>query len=127
LRANYKPSYIAEQLYERAQKLGENAVIESLRTPGEINALRKQGGCYIFAIDAEPKIRYDRLSKRYKQMDFKTYDEFVVMEKSQMQTSDPNKQNLGKCIEMADYKFENNETIPDLHLLVEKVLKELNL
>ena len=34
LRANNSPSYIAEQLYDRAYNNGKDAVIESIRTPG---------------------------------------------------------------------------------------------
>ena len=41
LRANHSPSYIAEQLYEEAKKAGKDAVIESIRTVGEVMALRQ--------------------------------------------------------------------------------------
>ena len=40
LRASHTPSYIVEQLYEQAQKSGKNCIIESIRTPGEVEALR---------------------------------------------------------------------------------------
>jgi hypothetical protein len=30
-----------------------------------------------------------------------------------MESTDPNKQNLKKCIEMADFKIENNGTIEE--------------
>jgi dephospho-CoA kinase len=41
LRAAHGPSCIAEALYDEAAATGGDAVIESLRTPGEIAALRE--------------------------------------------------------------------------------------
>jgi len=42
-----------------------------------------------------------------------------------MENKDLFKQNLKRCIEMADFKFENNGTIEDLYKGVEKILIEL--
>ena len=58
LRANNSPSYIAEQLYDLAYNNGKDAVIESIRTPGEIAALRSKGNFHLFAVDADRKVRY---------------------------------------------------------------------
>jgi len=54
LRARFGSSYIIDQLYNEAMKAGENCVIESLRTPGEIDSLRNKGHFYLLAIDADP-------------------------------------------------------------------------
>ncbi len=42
-----------------------------------------------------------------------------------MTSSDPNKQNLKKCREMADFLFINDGSIDDLFLEVEKVLAQI--
>jgi dephospho-CoA kinase len=42
-----------------------------------------------------------------------------------MTTIDPNKQNLKKCIEMADFIFENSGTIAQLEERVKKVIEKL--
>lgn len=60
LRATHSPSYIVEQLYEQAKISGKNAVIESLRVIGEVEALKGKENFTFFAIDADPKIRYER-------------------------------------------------------------------
>jgi dephospho-CoA kinase len=44
-------------------------------------------------------------------------------EQKEMDSTDLNKQNLRKCIEMADYKIENNGTIDDLNSKIEEILK----
>jgi len=127
LAGTYEPSYIAEQLFERAQKSRKNVVIESIRRPAEIESLKSKGTCYIFAVDADSKLRYERILKRKSKTDMVSYEKFIEQEKSEMQTTDPNKQNIGKCIEMANYKFMNDDTILKLHEKVKKVLEEINL
>ena len=60
LRAQHSPSWIIEQLYQQAQASGKNCIIESIRTPGEVDALRSKPNFYLFAVDADPRVRYDR-------------------------------------------------------------------
>ena len=65
LRAKHSPSYIATQLYERAFATGKNAVIESIRAIGEVNALRSKGNFYLFAVDADREVRYQRIRSHH--------------------------------------------------------------
>jgi dephospho-CoA kinase len=44
-----------------------------------------------------------------------------------MQSDDPNKQNIGKCIEQADQVFMNNSSVEMLFSQVEKSLKGYHL
>ncbi len=46
LRKNNSPSYITDQLYEQALKQNDNAIIESIRTPGEAVSLSSKGEFY---------------------------------------------------------------------------------
>ena len=46
LRKKHHPAYIVEQLFKQAEKEGGNAIIESIRTPGEVDFLRKKGNFY---------------------------------------------------------------------------------
>ena len=56
LRAQHSPSWIVEQLYAQAQTSGKNCIIESIRTPGEVEALRNKPNFYLFAVDADPAL-----------------------------------------------------------------------
>ncbi len=91
LRAIHSPSYIIEQLFKQAVLEGGNAVIESIRTPGEINFLKKQGGFFLIAVDAVPKERYNRIKIRASETDKISFDTFLENEKEnlllQIQTS----------------------------------------
>jgi dephospho-CoA kinase len=125
LRAQHSPSYIVDQLYEQALINGKNCVIESIRTPGEIDSLRSKGNFVLLAVDAEPQSRYTRIVARNSETDRVSLQTFIANEQREMNSGDPNKQNLRKCIEMADYVFENNYSIPDLQVQIEAVMGHL--
>ena len=126
LRTKYSPSYIADQLLERAVKSGQNGVIESIRAVGEIESLRKNPNFVLFAVDADIRKRYERISQRKSATDHIDFETFVSNEKREMTTTDPTKQNLGECIKKADYVFTNDSDIIDLHRAVEATLSLLS-
>jgi dephospho-CoA kinase len=126
LRKKHSPSYIVEQLFERASLSGNNCIIESIRTPGEVESLKNKGNFYLFAVDALSKLRYNRILIRNSETDNVSYDTFIKNELREMDSDDPNKQNLKKCISLADFIFENNGTIEDLNKEVEKALNTIN-
>ena len=122
LRKEHSPSYIVETIYDKAKKAGGDCIIESLRAPGEIDALKEKGGFYTIAIDANPKIRYERAVSRANESDRVSFDEFIEQEQREIQSDDPNKQNLSKCIEMADFVVMNNGTIEELNYKIDEIL-----
>lgn len=125
LRAKNSPSYIVEQLYAQAQASGQNCIIESVRTPGEVSALRGKPNFYLFAVDADPKVRYERVVIRGSETDHVDFDTFMANEQREMVSDDPNKQNLKVCIEQADFVFDNGGSIEALHHQVETVISKL--
>ena len=108
LRTIHGPSYLAETLYEQAKLSGKNTIIESLRAVGEVEALKQKEHFVLFAIDANPKIRYERIVLRKGEKDNVSYDEFIFQEQREMTNTDPTKQNLSKCMQLADYVLTNN-------------------
>jgi len=125
LRAQHSPSYIVDQLYEQALLNGKNCVIESIRTPGEVDSLRNKGNFVLFAVDADPQSRYQRIVARNSETDRVSYQTFIDNEQREMNSGDPNKQNLRKCIGMADYVFENNKSISELLAQIETIISLL--
>ena len=125
LRAQNSPSYIVDCLFTRAISTGDNCVIESIRTPGEIDSLKSKGRFILFAVDADPELRYDRVVLRGSETDKISYETFIQNEQREMNSDDPNKQNLHACIQRADYVFSNNGSLDALTLQVETVLKEI--
>jgi len=122
LRAEHSSSYIAEQLFDKANKLGKDAVIESLRTVGEIESLRKKGNFVLFAVDADAGVRYERVIGRQSETDKTSFQKFLDDEEREMLNDDSSKQNISKCVGIADYRFVNNGTKAELYEKVQKVL-----
>ncbi len=122
LRAKFGASYVTDQLYEIAMVSGKDCVIESIRTPGEIDSLRKKGKFYLLAVDADPRIRYERIVLRQSETDKISYATFQENEAREMTTTDPAKQNLRRCIELTDFTIRNDGTRKELTDQVEKIL-----
>lgn len=124
LRAENGPAYILEKLYVRALADGTNAVIESLRNPGEIEALRSKPEKFIMlAVDADPKIRYERTVKRNSSTDHTSFEKFLEDEQAEMNDASPTGLRISECLKMADYTLNNNAGIAELHQQIDE-LKE---
>ena len=122
---NDSPSYIIDQLFERAEQSGRNCIIESIRTIGEIKSLKAKGKFYLIAVEADPEIRYQRILLRKSETDHISYETFLENEKREMGSDDPNKQNLSACIDMADFVLINDGNIDELIAQTDTVLREL--
>lgn len=125
LRAIHGPAYVIEALYERALAMGGDSVIESIRTAGEVEAMRDKEGFCLLAVDADARTRYDRISKRGTSTDSISFEEFAAQEEREMSSDDPGKQNLGECIRLADYALRNDGTFDDLYVQLEEILNSL--
>jgi dephospho-CoA kinase len=125
LREKNSPSFVADELFKKALESGENCVIESLRTAGEIESLRKKGNFSLLAIDADPKIRYQRILGRSSATDNIGFERFLADEEREMTSDDPNKQNLRKCIAMADFTIVNNGDIDFLNQQIEEIYNRI--
>ena len=126
LRNKFSPSYIIEQLYNEAIKNQNNCIIESIRNVGEAEFLKKSCSFYLFAVDANPEIRYNRILKRKSETDKISFVEFLENERREMFTSDPNSQNISECMKLADFTFKNDDTPDELYKQVEDTLKTIH-
>jgi len=124
LREIHSPSYIIDELYEKAAKNGGDAIIESIRTPGEIASLRTKNNFSLWAVDANPEIRYERIIARQSETDQISFDTFIANEQREMNGEDPTKQNLTECIRKADALFENNGNFEELYRQIEIYLNK---
>ncbi|MFA8298763.1 MAG: AAA family ATPase [Hyphomicrobiales bacterium] len=125
LRKNNSPSFIIDEIYAKAAQSGKDCIIESIRTPGEIQSLKTKGDFTLLAVDADSKIRYERITERKSETDRISFETFIANEQREMTTDDPNKQNLKKCIDSADFVLNNDGSIDDLHKQVEEILTRI--
>jgi len=84
-------------------------VIGSIRGTGEAKRLHEFGGKLI-VVDADPRVRYERLRGRGRADDNVTFEQFVEKEAGDMAIgeTDPTKVGMAAVIDMADIRIENN-------------------
>lgn len=123
LRKEHGPSYLMERLFDTA-KDEPKAVLESVRTIGEAEFL-KEKGAFLFAVDADRKIRYERILARGSETDHIDFDTFCLQEDREMASSDPWDMNVFGVMQMSDARIENNGTLEELHQRVDEALAKL--
>ncbi len=125
LRKKHPPSYIVDRLYNEALKEGKDCIIESIRTRGEVESLRQKRDFYLFAVDADPAIRYKRVVARDSETDRISYQTFLDNERREMHSAGAGEQNIAWCMAHADFVFVNNGTKEELFVEVKKVMDTL--
>lgn len=126
LRKTYFPGYAIGELLKEAQQHGGDAVIESIRTAGEIDLLKEKAtNVCLLAVDADIKTRYDRVVKRNSSTDNVSFEKFMADEKREFESKDAWSQNLKVCMERADYVLSNDGTFEDLYKQIDEVLVKI--
>ena len=122
LRAQRGPEFFAKRAMEKAQASGHDAVVESIRSVGEAEEIKKDGGV-LWAVDADVEKRYERAVLRGSETDQVSFQKFKADEEVEWHNTDPHKQNLKAVIAMADVTLTNNDTQEELFAQVEEALK----
>ncbi len=124
LRKQHGAGYIIQTLYLRAKESGKDAVIESVRTVGEIEPL-KSAGVIFFAVDADKQIRYERAVARGSMTDKVSFEEFCMQEDREMASTEPWDMNVFAVMKMCDFTLTNNGTREELEAQIENVLIQI--
>ena len=113
------PGILAEKLLESLE--GEEAVIDSIRTPAEVEALRSRDDFVLIEVRADEDLRWQRLQGRARSGDPSDRDTFVAQEEAEDEAG----QALDATASMADCLVINEGTIGDLEEKVEQFWSEL--
>jgi len=92
----------------------KDCVVDSIRNPFEIKALRKLKGFTLIGIDAPAEIRFRRAMERKRHGDPETIEDFIEKEKKENTRSSTNQQ-LDNCLKLADKMIINDSTIEKFH------------
>lgn len=97
------------ELYESQKDKYEGLATVSLRHPGEADFIHSKGGIVVW-VDADPRVRYDRIYSRQRTAeDNKTFEEFLAEQESEMShTGDAATLNMSAVKKLADIHLENN-------------------
>ncbi|PJE65720.1 hypothetical protein COU91_00160 [Candidatus Saccharibacteria bacterium CG10_big_fil_rev_8_21_14_0_10_47_8] len=99
----------ALQKFKSLKEKYQGLVVASLRHPAEADRIHRLGGEVVW-VDADPRVRYDRITSRNRGTeDHITYEEFVAEEQAQMQHSgDQATLNLSSVRAKTDIFLTNN-------------------
>jgi dephospho-CoA kinase len=106
----------------------KDIVITSLRNPAEVDEIKSRSGI-IIAVKANLQTRYERVVERVKNSNLhgnvKDFDHFKAEEERELESTDPAKQQLLKCIAMAEYTIDNNGSIAQLDNDIQQLMQKL--
>lgn len=123
LRQKYGSSVLADMVIKHLD-MTTNCIIDSIRNPGEVIAFRKIDKFVLLNIISSPEIRFERIKKRNRPGDPKTFEEFQEMEKKELKDKENFKQQLLECEKLSDYKIENNSSLKQLYKKIDNILNK---
>ena len=114
---------LAEMLLEILD--GKDAVVDSIRTPGEVEALRKRDDFILIEVRANTETRWKRLQSRARTGDPLDKEIFLKQERAEAEAKDDAGQALNATAELADLVILNDgtekELLDDLEELYQKL------
>jgi dephospho-CoA kinase len=117
------PSVLAD-LVTKKIKDQNNCVIDSIRNPFEIKALKKLNDFTLLGIDAPVEMRFKRAVARNRPGDPETLEEFVEKEKKENTTGFANQQ-LENCLRLADILIINDSDLEDFYKKIDEKIAEI--
>jgi dCMP deaminase len=124
LRAKHGTGYLAERILERLEP-GQNYVVDSFRHEDEVAVFRKVSGFHLLAIQADPRVRFERIKSRGRESDPQTYEAFLELEQKESTSLQAEGQNLTATEAVADHKLENNGAPADFHVKLGELVPQL--
>lgn len=124
LRSEGGPSILADLIMERLD-IDKNYVVDSVRNPAEVKALKRRKDFLLLCIDAEQKTRFDRIKARGRENDPTEFKEFVRLEEQELKSDNPAGQQLLATATLADRVVDNNTTIQELENRVRDIMVDV--
>lgn len=98
----------------------------SIRNPEEVKELKNHRQFFMLFVEADPKTRFERIKKRNRENDPKTFEEFQRVEALELKSENDSSQQLRAIQKMADATIQNNGSFEELYEKVEDFLDKLN-
>ena len=120
IRNNQHGAYIIEALCRQAQQDPGIVIIESIRNPMEIDFLKRWNAkSKLVAIDAPQELRYQRAIERSSSTDAIDFETFKAQEASEWVNDDPKAQQVGLCMQRADFTLMNAGGLRDFQQAID--------
>ncbi len=123
LRAAEGPAALAQRLAGQLHS-DRNYVIDSIRHPAEVEALRRAGQHFrLLWVEADEAVRFARMRARSRPGDPETLEELRRLEGRELGSADPAAQQLLAVRDIADEMLRNDGPLAALHEQVGRVLR----
>ena len=123
LRAEHGEGVLADRLVARLLP-DRNYVIDSIRHPAEVEALRRPGASFgLIWVDADEAVRFERVRSRRRPGDPASLEEFRRLEGRERGSDDPAAQQLDAVRALADFRVENDGHLDALHAQIQRILE----
>lgn len=100
-------------------------LVDSIRNPAEVEALRSLEGFVLIGVDADPRVRFERLLERGRQGDPKTWEAFCELEGKETASDNPKAQQLAATFALSDHVVHNDSTLEALENAVDLLLRKI--
>jgi dephospho-CoA kinase len=118
LRREHGPGVLAERILPR---LGARSAVDSIRSPAEVEVLRRLPAFRLLGVDAPVEVRWQRAVDRGREGDVPDLRTFVEREQRE-NTDSPDSQQLRRALALADTVVRNDATLARLLERVEAVV-----
>ncbi|MCR6623472.1 MAG: AAA family ATPase [archaeon YNP-WB-062] len=120
MREKMGANVIAKRCVDKIKELNSKIVlVEGVRSLEEVEEFRKVGDAKIIAVHSSPKTRYERLSRRGRSDDPKSWEEFRERDLRELDVG------IGRVISLADEIIINEGTLEDLKENTLKVFRKV--
>ncbi|KYK27221.1 hypothetical protein AYK26_04120 [Euryarchaeota archaeon SM23-78] len=124
LRKKYGNAVLAKKIIKKLEP-AKAYVIDSIRNPAEVEALRKLKGFTLVFIDAPIEVRFERIKARKREQDPLTLEEFKKAEEKELKSQDSASQQLLKCRDMAEFVIHNDSNFEELYKKIDELIRGL--
>ncbi|MDR1728551.1 MAG: AAA family ATPase [Acidobacteriota bacterium] len=124
LRERSGAGVLAERVLAALQS-EHNYVIDSIRNPAEVAALRQRPDFTLFSLEADARTRFERSLARAREHAATTFEQFMAEEGRELASDNPAAQQLEATLRLADVTIPNDGTIDDLHKRLGELLPPL--
>ena len=121
LRERGGAAVLAERLLPR---LGARDVVDSIRNPAEVEALRRIPEFVLVGVSAPADVRFARSRRRARPGDPETFEVFLARER-QENSENPAGQQLQATFALADRIVDNDAGLDALHAKVDELIRSL--
>src|SRR5574341_1390367 len=101
LRSKFGPSVLADKILKRLDH-DKNYVVDSIRNPNEVMALRSRSDFTLVRVEAPLELRFKRIRDRGRENDPKSFEEFVRLEHVERSSQNPAHQQLDQTETLAN-------------------------